>query len=68
MSPSTTSGDDVRNRFLQLTGRVGFERLAISVPEELHAMWARLGFDFGKFDYVVRDGQIVLLDANRTPT
>ena len=40
----------------------------ISVPEELHAMRARLGFDFGKFDYVVHDGRIALLDANRTPT
>lgn len=40
----------------------------IPVPDELHAARARLGFDYGKFDYVVHDGRIVLLDANRTPT
>ena len=27
-----------------------------------------LGFDYGKFDYVLQDGRVVLLDANRTPT
>lgn len=43
-------------------------RETIPVPDELRAMRARLGFDYGKFDYVVHDGRIVLLDANRTPT
>jgi hypothetical protein len=38
------------------------------VPEELRAERERLGFDFGKFDFVVRDGQAILLDANRTPS
>jgi hypothetical protein len=27
-----------------------------------------MGFDYGKFDYVVRDGKVVLYDVNRTPT
>lgn len=40
----------------------------IPVPEWMHERRAELGFDFGKFDYVVHDGQPVLLDANRTPT
>lgn len=40
----------------------------IPVPDELHALRARLGFDFGKFDYVVHAGRVVLLDVNRTPT
>jgi hypothetical protein len=26
-----------------------------------------MGFDYGKFDYVVRDGQAILFDANKTP-
>jgi len=26
-----------------------------------------LGFDFGKFDYVINDGKAVLLDTNKTP-
>lgn len=37
------------------------------VPEELRAERQRLGFDYGKFDFVVRDGTAVLLDANKTP-
>jgi hypothetical protein len=37
------------------------------VPEEMRARRRELGFDFGKLDYVVRDGKAVLLDANRTP-
>ena len=38
------------------------------VPEEMRAERGRLGFDFGKFDFVVRDGEAILLDANRTPS
>ena len=38
------------------------------VPEEIRAERKRLGFDYGKFDFVVRDGQAILLDANRTPS
>ncbi len=26
-----------------------------------------LGFDFGKFDYAIVDGRVVLYDVNRTP-
>jgi hypothetical protein len=37
------------------------------VPESLRAERERLGFDFGKFDFVYHDGKAVLLDANKTP-
>lgn len=37
------------------------------VPSELQELRRLLGFDFGKFDYVVVDGEPVLYDANRTP-
>lgn len=37
------------------------------VPDELRAERARLGFDYGKFDFVIHEGTPVLLDANRTP-
>jgi hypothetical protein len=40
----------------------------VPVPPELRAWRARLGFDFGRFDYVRHGDQWVLLDANRTPT
>jgi hypothetical protein len=39
----------------------------VEVPDQLRAERERLGFDFGKFDFVMRDGEPVLLDANRTP-
>ncbi len=40
----------------------------VPVPDEIRAERERLGFDYGKFDFVVRDGQAILLDANRTPS
>lgn len=43
-------------------------RESVPVPETLRAERERLGFDYGKFDFVVRDGQAILLDANRTPS
>ena len=39
----------------------------VEVPEQLRAERERLGFDFGKFDFVMHEGGPVLLDANRTP-
>jgi hypothetical protein len=38
------------------------------VPDELRGMRRDLGFDFGKFDYALVDGRVVLYDANRTPS
>jgi hypothetical protein len=45
------------------------ERLPLhgEVPESLRARRAELGFDYGKFDYVVEQGEARLLDANKTP-
>ena len=37
------------------------------VPAQLCAFRAERGFDFGKFDYAVSGGEVVLYDANRTP-
>lgn len=37
------------------------------MPPELRAERERLDFDFGKFDFVVHEGEPLLLDANRTP-
>jgi hypothetical protein len=36
-------------------------------PPELAVIRRRLGLDYGKLDYVLRDGQVVLFDVNRTP-
>jgi len=43
------------------------ERHPCPVPEEIRAERRRLGFDYGKFDFVVHEGEPLLLDANRTP-
>lgn len=37
------------------------------VPDDLRRLRQELGFDFGKFDYAIVDGRVVLYDANRTP-
>ena len=37
------------------------------VPDEIRAERVRLGLDFGKMDFIVRDGRPVLFDANKTP-
>lgn len=43
------------------------ERTSDLVPEELRAIRQRLGLDYGKFDYGIVEGEVVLYDVNRTP-
>jgi D-alanine-D-alanine ligase-like ATP-grasp enzyme len=38
------------------------------VPEPIVAARRRLGLDYAKLDFVIHDGEPVLLDVNRTPT
>jgi hypothetical protein len=45
---------------------VGFEPLS-EVPQELQQFRENLKFEFGKFDYAMVDGRVILYDANRTP-
>lgn len=40
----------------------------VPVPQTLSDIRDRLGFDYGKFDYVIAGGAVHLLDANTTPT
>jgi hypothetical protein len=53
------------NRISKAAGVLKYE--PVDVPAQLRAERERLGFDFGKFDFVVHNGEPVLLDANRTP-
>lgn len=39
----------------------------VDVPPQLRDERERLNFDFGKFDFVIHEGEPFLLDANRTP-
>ncbi|MCB9845899.1 MAG: hypothetical protein H6811_07950 [Phycisphaeraceae bacterium] len=38
------------------------------VPPQLRAWRERLGLDYGKIDFVMRDGEPVVIDVNTTPT
>lgn len=40
----------------------------IPIPDALRNVRAAMGFDYGKFDFVMIDGEAILLDANRTPS
>ena len=44
------------------------ERTPVPIPDEARAWRARMGFDYGKLDFVVHDGRVVVFDVNRTPT
>jgi hypothetical protein len=46
-------------------GILSFE--PVEVPDRLREERTRLGFDFGSFDFVIHEGQAILLDANKTP-
>lgn len=52
----------------QIDWRSFIEPTRDNLPDELRDLRRRLGFDFGKFDYVISNGRAQLLDANRTPT
>jgi hypothetical protein len=42
--------------------------LSDHVPDELISIRTQMGIDYGRFDYVIVDGKVVLYDVNRTPT
>jgi hypothetical protein len=39
----------------------------LPVPAQLISLRRGLGFDYGKFDYTIHNGQVALLDVNWTP-
>ncbi|MER9298246.1 hypothetical protein NKI38_17350 [Mesorhizobium sp. M0621] len=42
-------------------------REPVPVPDEMRERRRELGFDYGKFDFVIHEGRAILLDANNTP-
>jgi len=54
------------NPVVKVDGKL--EPLLEPVPEELRAIRKQLGFDYGKFDYGIINGEVFLYDANRTPS
>jgi hypothetical protein len=43
------------------------KREVVEVHPEIVKLTKSIGFDYGKFDYVMHEGKPVLLDANKTP-
>ncbi len=50
------------------SGNVVRRQVLPEPPPGIRDIRRALGFDFGKFDYVLQDGRVVLFDANRTPS
>jgi hypothetical protein len=42
-------------------------REEVSIPDEVVAYRHELGMDYGKLDFVIRDGRVIVFDVNRTP-
>lgn len=39
-----------------------------AAPAEVHRLRKTLGFEYGKFDYVIHEGKTIVFDVSRTPT
>ncbi len=58
----------VGNHPVVKAGRVIRYEYTETVPDSIREARKRLGLDFGKFDYVMVNGEAILLDVNKTPT
>jgi hypothetical protein len=47
-------------------GKTAIANIRIEPDREIIALRHTMGFDYGKFDYVMRDGKVVLFDVNKT--
>lgn len=57
LTPIIKSQTIIRREFLDVS----------DVPESIRQARARLGFDYGKFDFALCEGEAALYDVNRTP-
>ena len=42
------------------------EDKVIPIPDDMKELRKKLGFDYGRFDYIEHNGKNVLLDVNKT--
>jgi hypothetical protein len=63
-------GVAVRSRSLDpvVVGRSGADLEFVPVDARVEAARRAMGFDVGKIDYLIHDGQAVIIDLNTTPT
>ena len=59
------------NRYLSeskvIKGENVIKKTTSEIPDALRRRREELGFDYGKFDFVIHDGQPILFDSNKTP-
>jgi len=58
------SNKTTKNEILHVNNEAKDE--IVHVPEELIMWRKKLGFDYGRFDYVVHNGKTILFDVNKT--
>ena len=58
----------LRSREPVVKGETALSMAPAPVPPAIRELRRQMRFDYGKFDYVLRDGRVVLLDVNRTPS
>jgi hypothetical protein len=63
-----TNSISYSNQPLVKAGNVIRREKLDDVPEELRQIRRNMGFDYGKFDYALVNGKVVLYDVNWTPT
>jgi hypothetical protein len=63
-------GVAVRSRSLDpvVVGRSGADLEFVPVDERVEEARRAMGFEFGKIDYLMHDGEAVIIDLNTTPT
>ncbi|HNG93970.1 MAG TPA: hypothetical protein PLB32_14310 [Acidobacteriota bacterium] len=49
-----------------VNGKTQIHSESVEPHPQIIELRQKMNFDYGKFDYVVRDGQVILLDANKT--
>ena len=57
----------MRSRSPEVKGENSSRFAEIPAPAEIRDLRRSLGLDYGKLDFGLRDGRVVLYDANRTP-
>jgi hypothetical protein len=57
-----------RSRDQVVVGRSGADLEYVPVDERVVAARRALGFDYGKIDYLMHDGEPIIIDLNTTPT
>ncbi|MCA9621910.1 MAG: hypothetical protein KC731_22955, partial [Myxococcales bacterium] len=57
-----------RARVPVIKARETLDHAPCEVPDAIRAWRERLDLDYGKLDFVIHEGEPILLDANRTPT